>query len=67
MEKGQFEKLADDYQIVYDVNKQIETDIAKRYERKQYREWIRAAGFTIIKDVPSTYGDAVMLIWAQKS
>jgi ubiquinone/menaquinone biosynthesis C-methylase UbiE len=64
--KGKFDKLRNDYQILHDVNKLIERDIAKRHSRDKYREWIRAAGFTIIRDVPNTYEDAVMLVWAQK-
>ena len=66
METGCYDELSSDYEIVYDVNKQIESDIAKRYTREQYREWICASGFEIIKDVPSTYDGAVMLIHARK-
>jgi ubiquinone/menaquinone biosynthesis C-methylase UbiE len=66
IETGRFEELKGDYQTVYDVNKQIEIAIAKRHTRDQYRDWIRAAGFEVIKDVPSTYEDAVMLIHARR-
>jgi len=66
VEAGQYNELSGDYQILYDVNKQIEKVIAKRHTRDEYREWIRAAGFEIIKDVPSTYEDAVMLIHAMR-
>jgi ubiquinone/menaquinone biosynthesis C-methylase UbiE len=63
---GKYKELGVDYQTIYDVNKQIENDIAKRHTRDQYREWVRTAGFEIIKDVPSTYEDAVMLIHATR-
>jgi ubiquinone/menaquinone biosynthesis C-methylase UbiE len=65
-ETGKYTALASDYKLVYDLNKAIEKEIAKRYTRDNYREWIRAAGFEIIRDVPSTYEDAVMLIHARK-
>jgi ubiquinone/menaquinone biosynthesis C-methylase UbiE len=65
--KGLFDRLANDFQLVYDVNRNIEKDMATRHTRDEYCDWIRAAGFRIIKEVPSTYEDAVMLIWAQKN
>jgi ubiquinone/menaquinone biosynthesis C-methylase UbiE len=65
-EIGKYDELADDYKVVYDLNKAIEKGIAKRYTRDEYRDWVRAAGFEIIKDVPNTYEDAVMLIHARK-
>jgi ubiquinone/menaquinone biosynthesis C-methylase UbiE len=65
-EKGCYSELSADYEILYDVNKQIEKDMARRYTSEQYREWICAAGFEITKDVPSTYDGAVMLIHARK-
>jgi ubiquinone/menaquinone biosynthesis C-methylase UbiE len=63
---GKFQSLAADYKLVFDLNKAIEKEIAKRYTRDNYREWTRAAGFDIIRDIPSTYEDAVMLIHARK-
>jgi ubiquinone/menaquinone biosynthesis C-methylase UbiE len=66
-EKGQFDRLAADYQVVYDANKAIEKDIATRYSRDDYRNWVKAAGFAITRDVPEAYEGAVMLIWAQKT
>lgn len=63
---GKYDDLCKDYQMVRDVNQQIARDIAKRHTPDQYREWIRAAGFEITKDVPSTYDGAVMLIHAKK-
>jgi len=64
---GKFQSLAADYKLVFDLNKAIEKEIAKRYTRDNYREWTRAAGFEIIRDVKSTYEDAVMLIHARKT
>jgi len=61
-----YAELNGDFQLVHDVNKQIEMAIARRHTRGEYREWICAAGFDIVQDVPSTYGDAVMLIHAKK-
>jgi ubiquinone/menaquinone biosynthesis C-methylase UbiE len=65
-EEGKYDALAADYLVVRDLNKAIEKEIAKRYTRDNYREWIKAAGFKITRDVPSTYEDAVMLIHAVK-
>jgi ubiquinone/menaquinone biosynthesis C-methylase UbiE len=65
-EIGKFDALADDYKLLYDINKAIEKDIAKRHTRDEYRQWVRAAGFKIMRDDPSTYEDAVMLIHARK-
>lgn len=65
-EEGKYDALAADYLVVRDLNKAIEKEIAKRYTRENYREWIKAAGFKITRDVPSTYEDAVMLIHAVK-
>jgi ubiquinone/menaquinone biosynthesis C-methylase UbiE len=66
VEIGKYSQLAGDFQTLYDLNKQIESVIAKRYTRDQYREWVRTSGFTIVKEIPSTYNDAVMLIHAEK-
>lgn len=66
IDTDQYDKLSSDYQILYDENKQIERASAKRHTRDNYREWIRAAGFEITKDVPSTYEEAVMLIHARR-
>jgi ubiquinone/menaquinone biosynthesis C-methylase UbiE len=63
-DEGKYDALAADYLLVRDLNKAIEREIAKRYTRDNYREWIKAAGFKITRDVPSTYEDAVMLIHA---
>lgn len=65
-ETGKYDELATDYLEVRDLNKAIEKEIAKRYTRDNYREWVKAAGFKITRDVPSTYEDAVMLIHAVK-
>ena len=65
-EIGKFTALAGDYKVVRDSNKAIEKGIARRHTRDQYRDWTRAAGFEITRDVPSTYEDAVMLIHARK-
>jgi ubiquinone/menaquinone biosynthesis C-methylase UbiE len=61
-----YDQLSADFQVVHDVNKQIEVAIARQHTRDEYREWIKAAGFDIVLDVPSTYSDAVMLIHAKK-
>jgi ubiquinone/menaquinone biosynthesis C-methylase UbiE len=66
MEIGKYDALAGDFKLVQDANRSIEKTIAKRHTREQYREWVRAAGFEITRDVPSTYEDAVMLIHARK-
>jgi ubiquinone/menaquinone biosynthesis C-methylase UbiE len=65
-ETGKYRDLVVDYHILRDVNKQIEKVMAKRHTREKYREWVRTAGFEIIKEVPSTYEEAVMLIHARK-
>jgi ubiquinone/menaquinone biosynthesis C-methylase UbiE len=65
-ETRQFEARSADYQLVFDLNKQIEKEVARRNTREQYRQWTVAAGFEIIRDVPTTYEDAVMLIHAIK-
>ncbi len=65
-QSGTYEALAGDYKLVRDSNKQIEREIARRHTRDEYRDWVRSAGFEIIRDVPSTYEDAVMLIHARK-
>lgn len=66
-EAGKFDRLSRDYQLLVDVNRQIENTIARRYTREVYRDWVRAAGLTITRDVPSTYEDAVMLVHARKT
>jgi hypothetical protein len=63
---GKYAALAADYTLVNDLNKALQKEIARRYTRDNYREWTRAAGFEIIRDVPSTYEDAVMLVHARK-
>ena len=59
-------KFAADWDTVYKVNKSLEKNLVRRYTRDQVREMIQLAGFQIIKDVPSTYEGAVMLIHARK-
>jgi ubiquinone/menaquinone biosynthesis C-methylase UbiE len=66
-ETGKYHELASDYQLLKDLNKAIEKEIARRHTRDDYRQWVQAAGFEIIRDVPSTYEDAVMLIHARKT
>ena len=66
IEAGKFERLAEDYQNIYESNKELERTVVRRYRRDQYQEWTKAAGFKITLEVPSTYVDAVMLIHAQK-
>jgi ubiquinone/menaquinone biosynthesis C-methylase UbiE len=65
-EEGRYDALAADYLVVKDLNKAIEKEIAKRFTRDDYRQWVKAAGFKITRDVASTYEDAVMLIHAVK-
>jgi len=59
--------LRDDYENVHAANKEIEQTIARRHSRNKYREWLKHAGFEIIKEEPSTYEGAVMLIHARKN
>jgi ubiquinone/menaquinone biosynthesis C-methylase UbiE len=61
-----YERLADDYGRIYDINKQIERTIAGRVSATQYKEFVQHVGFEIIKIEEYTYEDAVMLIHAQK-
>ncbi len=63
---GKFDSLANDYERLCEANRDIQKTIACRYSTDQYREWVKLAGFQIIKDEPSTYVDAVMLIHALK-
>jgi SAM-dependent methyltransferase len=65
-EIGKYDALAKDYERLYEANKDIEQTIALRHSRDEYKEWVKTAGFLIIKDVPSTYEGAVMLIHAMK-
>jgi len=65
-ETGKYDALAKDYERLYEANKDIEQTIALRHSRDEYKEWVKTAGFVIIKDVPSTYEGAVMLIHALK-
>lgn len=65
-ENGDWDKLAHDYERLRAANKQIEVTIACRHSREEYRNWVRSAGFEIIKEEPSTYVDAVMMIHARK-
>lgn len=66
VDTGRYSRLKNDYQIIYDVNKNIEKSIARRHTREDYREWVRTAGFEITNELPSTYEDAVMLIEARR-
>ncbi len=63
---GRFDALANDYERLREANKQIELTIALRHTRDDYRQWLKAAGFEVIRDVPSTYEGAVMLLHAKK-
>jgi SAM-dependent methyltransferase len=63
---GKYEALADDYERLRQANKDIERTIALRHSRDDYRKWVKTAGFKIIKEVPSSYEDAVMIIHAAK-
>jgi ubiquinone/menaquinone biosynthesis C-methylase UbiE len=63
---GKYDALANDYEKLREANKDIERTIATRHSRDDYRQWARTAGFQIIKDIPSTYEGAVMLIHAMK-
>ena len=65
-ETGKYDKLANDYERLYEANKDIERTIALRHSRDDYRQWVKTAGFHIVKDVASTYEGAVMLIHAIK-
>lgn len=66
IETDRYERLKHDYEVVRKSNKQIERDIARRHTRDEYRQWVECAGFDIIKDVPDTYEQAVMLVHARK-
>jgi SAM-dependent methyltransferase len=65
-EAGTYDALAQDYEKLYEANKDIEQTIALRHSRDDYRRWVKTAGFQITRDVPSTYEGAVMLIHALK-
>jgi ubiquinone/menaquinone biosynthesis C-methylase UbiE len=64
---GTYESLKEDYERLYDSNKQIERTIARRVTAEKYREMVEDAGFEIIKIEEFTYVDAVMLIHARKN
>ena len=64
---GKLDELAGDWNAVYKVNKGLEGSIVRRHTREEIRDMLRTVGFEIIKDVPSTYCDAVMLVHARKS
>lgn len=60
------ESLASDWETVYNVNRNLEQNVVRRYTCDEVREMLALAGFEIIKDVPSTYEEAVMLVHARK-
>lgn len=65
-EDGHWDELAHDYERLRAANKEIEATIARRHSREEYRDWVRNAGFEIIREESSTYVDAVMMIHARK-
>ncbi|MBC8873408.1 MAG: class I SAM-dependent methyltransferase [Planctomycetes bacterium] len=65
-EDGKLDEFARDYENVRAANKEIEKTIAGRRSRDDYRDYVRSAGFEIIRDEASTYVDAVMMIHARK-
>lgn len=58
--------LATDWNTVYKVNKGLETTIVRRHTRDEIKDMVKTAGFEIVKETPSTYCDAVMLLHARK-
>jgi len=62
---GLYEKLADDYARVLEVNRRLEA-IARRHTKDEYLEWVSKAGFEISSMFPSEYQGAVMVIHARK-
>jgi ubiquinone/menaquinone biosynthesis C-methylase UbiE len=63
---GQQVALAEDLSAVLKVNRRLEKTVVKHYSREDVKEMLQMAGFDIIKEVPSTYCDAVMLLHARK-
>jgi len=63
--KGKFEQCREHYQRLVSVNRTIERSIARRYSLAQYRDWLAATGFEIVRSEPK-YFDAVEVIHAQK-
>ena len=66
MARGQFDEMAEHYKRIYDVNKRIERDIARRHPANCYCEWAESAGFEILRREDFTYEGAVMLVHARK-
>lgn len=66
--EGSFETCADDYQRIFDINKQIERTIARRVSAASYREMVQDAGFDLEPEHSTdlTYEGAVMVLHARK-
>lgn len=63
--KGEFSSLEEHYKRLYDVNKDIEFKIARRYTLEEYRTMLHESGFEILYD-RAAYCDAVQVIYARK-
>ena len=62
---GTFEEKEEHYRRVFEVNRDIEYTIARRYTREQYLEWLQQAGFRVVHE-KSAYKDAVIVMHARK-
>jgi SAM-dependent methyltransferase len=63
--RGKFPEYREHYERLYSVNRTIESTIAKRHPAEQYKEYLAATGFEILRSEPK-YFDAVEVIHARK-
>src|SRR5207245_1762969 len=59
-------RAMNDYNVLAQVNRNIERTIARRHTREDYKDWVEDAGFDITRYEESTYHKAVLLIHAKK-
>jgi len=64
--RGVFDAKEEHYRRVYEINKDIEGKIAKRYSREEYKEWLEDAGLEIFYENQSSYEGAVMVVHCRK-
>ena len=60
------DELSADYALLEQVNRAIESSIARRHSRDDYRKFFEQAGFEIVRITDSTYHSAVMTIHAKR-
>jgi SAM-dependent methyltransferase len=65
-EKGQLDACAHEFNLLYDINKEIERTVARRYSHQDYCSMVEEAGFVVEKEVPYTYVGAVNCIHGRK-